>query len=253
MKKVLFIIPILLLIFGIRWYSKSNDTEIINGAPPYGVPEEEAPDSLDPYGYLRSWQRPEGPAKVALQVGHLDNKNFPDELSKLRGNTGASGGGTTEVEVNQTIASLTKTYLEDVGVNVEILPATVPPKYWADVFVAIHADGSTDPATTGYKFAGPWRDFTNNSDKLVAILNKEYEKATGLVYDPNISRNMRGYYAFAWWRYEHAIHPMTTAVIAETGFLSNASDRKIIVDQPEISARAIADGIIIHLKQQGLI
>ena len=151
------------------------------------------------------------------------------------------------------IAELTKELLEAQGIEVEILPATVPPKYWADVFLAIHADGSTDPNTSGFKFAGPWRDITNNSDKLVSFLEDSYAEATNLPLDPNVSRNMRGYYAFSWWRYDHAIHPMTTGVIAETGFLTSPHDRKIIVNQPEISARALADGIIKYLQAKDLL
>jgi N-acetylmuramoyl-L-alanine amidase len=64
---------------------------------------------------------------------------------------------------------------------------------------------------------------------------------------------MRGYYAFAWWRYDHAVHPMTPAVILETGFLTTAADRKIIVEQPELSAQGLANGIIIFLEGENLI
>lgn len=84
-------------------------------------------------------------------------------------------------------------------------------------------------------------------------LEGEYEKATGLIRDPNITRNMRGYYAFAWWRYEHAIHPMTTATIAETGFLSNTSDQALLIRQPEIAAAGLANGIEKFLRETELL
>lgn len=150
-------------------------------------------------------------------------------------------------------AELTAEILRENGVNVEILPATVPEGYWADVFLAIHADGSLDKSVSGYKFAGPWRDYSGKSDELIGILEKHYEESTGLKRDPNVSRNMRGYYAFAWWRYDHAIHPMTTGVIAETGFLTNRNDQKLLIDSPEISARALANGIIEYLAQEELL
>ena len=147
----------------------------------------------------------------------------------------------------------TKKILEERGITVDILPATVPPKYWADAFISIHADGSESALTTGYKAASPRRDFSGNAEELVKFIVLAYEEATGLVKDPNITRNMTGYYAFAWWRYEHAVHPMTAAAILETGFLTNPSDRRIIVNKPEVSAEGLANGIIKFLESEKLL
>ena len=55
---------------------------------------------------------------------------------------------------------------------------------------------------------------------------------------------MQNYYAFNFERYVHALHPMTIAVILETGFLTNARDRTIIVDDPERSARGIVAAVV---------
>ena len=49
------------------------------------------------------------------------------------------------------------------------------------------------------------------------------------------------------------MHPMTTAVIVETGFLTNKANRKIIAEQPIIPAQALADVILLYLENQGLI
>jgi len=234
------------------WKSQFSSLKGVSGAPPYGEPESAAP-SINGYSWIKDWKRPQGPAKVGLQVGHWKNDELPEELSQLIGNTGASGGGKTEAEVNLAIAQETARILEESGVLVDILPATVPISYWADVFIAIHADGSTDSSTSGYKIAAPWRDFSGNAASLVTHLETEYETATILEKDPNITRNMRGYYAFSWWRYEHAIHPMTTAAIVETGFLTSAFDRKLIVDKPEVPAGAIAQGVINYLSEKQLI
>lgn len=233
----------------IIWKTQLTSKEQISGAPPYGESESDA-SRIDPYAWIQDWTRPDGPTKVGLQVGHWKNDELPEELSQLIGNTGASGGGKTEAEVNLVIAQETAKILEAQGILVEILPATVPPKYWADVFVAIHADGSTDRSTSGYKVAAPWRDLTGNAASLVAHIEAEYEAATDLEKDPNITRNMRGYYAFSWWRFEHAVHPMTTAAIVETGFLTSSADRKLIVDTPEVTAQAIAQGITNYLNEQ---
>lgn len=250
MKKVfslIFIICLLASFFLLSTF-KSNDT----GAPPYQVVDT-VPDDGEADDFLQDWVRPEGPAKVALQVGHWKNNEIPEELEKLRGNTGASGGGKTEWEVNYEIAQLTKNLLEEEGITVEILPATVPERYWADVFVAIHADGSENSAKRGFKAATPRRDLTGNADELLISIENAYQAATGFEKDPNVTRNMRGYYAFGWWRYNHAVHPMTTSVILETGFLTNAQDRTIIVLQPQIAADGLANGIIEYLKSQKLL
>jgi hypothetical protein len=94
---------------------------------------------IDPYA---NWTRPDGPLRVGLQVGHWKAADAPDEQENLRVNTGASAGGTTEWETNLKITEETKKLLEAKGVVVDILPVTIPPDYWADVFIAIHADGN---------------------------------------------------------------------------------------------------------------
>lgn len=222
----------------------------ISGAPPDGATKEESPDN--PYAWAANWKRPSGPAKVALQAGHWKNDELPDELEKLRGNTGSTGGGKTEPDVNLTIAQLTAQNLRNQGVDVEILPATIPERYWADVFMAIHADGSEDPYKRGFKVAGPWHDFTDTADDLIQIIKHNYSTDTGLLWDDNITRNMRGYYAFSWWKFDHSLHPMTTAVILETGFLTNYQDRLTIVNNPETSANSIANSIIEYLQSHNL-
>jgi N-acetylmuramoyl-L-alanine amidase len=224
--------------------------QVITGAPPNGEPEADAPDTLDPYSWLRNWVRPPGPTKVALQVGHLHSDQLPDELQRIRTNTGASFDGYNEVDINQQIAEDTKTLLEQHGIVVEILPATIPERYFADAFVAIHADGSEDYDVHGFKASPPWRDFSGKSGKLNEAIIESYATATQLDWDPHITANMRGYYAFSFWRYTHSVHPMTPAAILETGFLTNYTDRQVIVEQPEIAAKGLANGILQFLKAE---
>lgn len=223
------------------------------GAPPYEVTTQPSQAETDIYKKYANWKRPEGPPKVALQAGHYKSNEAPDELSRLRTNTGTSGGGKSEWEVNLSIATATAEILRTKGITVEILPATVPPAYWADIFLAIHADGSLDTSSRGFKLASPWVDITGKSTQLVTFIENAYGKATGLIIDPNITRNMRGYYAFGWWRYEHAIHPMTTGAIIETGFLTSPTDRKILIDNHYKSANGIAEGITDFLAAQKLL
>jgi N-acetylmuramoyl-L-alanine amidase len=254
MNKLLTIFLCLTLTGGaaILFINKPPASEVTTGAPPY-VAEDLQPPPTDHYSWLRNWQRPDGPARVGLQVGHWQNDQLPEELERLRGNTGSSGGGKSEWQVNLAIAEHTQALLQAADIEVDILSATIPPSYWADVFVAIHADGSLDPDTTGFKLAHPRRDYTGQADQLLNQIEASYQSATNLTVDPNVSRNMRGYYAFAWWRYTHAVHPMTTSVILETGFLTSPHDRTIIVSQPERAAQGLATGIINYLQDQDLL
>lgn len=200
-----------------------------------------------------AWQRPDAPPTVGLQVGHWQVEEVPEELVNLKYNTGASGGGKVEWEVGLAIAEEAKVLLEKKGVTVDILPATVPPAYWADAFVAIHADGNPNREVSGYKVASPWRDRTGRAARLAELVERTYGEATDFQRDPNVTRNMRGYYAFNYRKYEHAIHRMTPGMILETGFLTSPDDREILVGAPEIAARGLVDGVIEFLREQGVL
>lgn len=243
---------LILILVGIAGLGMKELGKKSQGAPPYGEAEEDAPES-EKFSWVRDWKRPEGPAKVGLQVGHWKNNELPEELERLKGSTGSAGGGKSEWEVNLKIVEIAADLLRERGVSVEIIPATVPQSFWADVFVAVHADGSLDSTKSGFKIASGWRDYTGKAGKLVGYIVDEYQSATAMAKDPNITRNMRGYYAFAWWRFAHAIHPMTTAAIVETGFLTSASDRRTIVLNPKIPADALARGIGRFLESEGLL
>lgn len=188
------------------------------------------------------WRAPDGPVRIALQVGHWRTEEAPRELSGLRRN-GANWNGLAEWEVNLEIARHAGAMLEELGYLVDILPAVVPPDYRAHLFIAIHADASADPGVDGYRVAAPSRDATGRAADFVALLNRTYGEVTGLRRLPTVTRRMRNYYAFNFRRYEHALHPMTIATIIETGFLTNAGDRETIVAQPERVARGIVEAI----------
>lgn len=202
--------------------------------------------SLEPkLQLLKDWQRPEGPLKVGLQIGHWKNEEVPVELEGLKKNAGgARGAGKYEWEVMLNVALITADQLRSQGIEVDLLPTTVPPNYYADAFIALHADGNLDTSVTGFKVASPYRDYSNKSKILENSLYEEYAKATGLNEDPNITGRMRGYYAFNWRRYEHSIHPMTPAAILETGFLTSRADQKVLINNPEVVAQGITNAIL---------
>ena len=188
------------------------------------------------------WQPPAGPVRIALQVGHWRVEEAPRELSGLRRN-GTSWNGTHEREFNLEIARRTGAMLEELGYVVDMLPAVVPPDYRAHLFLAIHADASNDRSARGYRVSAPRRDATGRAQDFVDLLYQTYGPATGIRRLEDTTRRMRNYYAFNYRRYEHALHPMTIAAIIETGFLTNAGDRAVIMNQPERVARGIVDAI----------
>jgi hypothetical protein len=184
------------------------------------------------------------PWHVGIQAGHWQIDQLPDEQYRLRGDTGAQWRSVTEVSVNMAIATRVVRQLQEAGVTADLLPATVPPGYDADAFVAIHADDGSGTEAGGWKIATPWRS-SEASRRLRNDIARTYSQASGLPEDRyGVSYNMRGYYAFSWTRYEHAVAPSTPAVIIETGFLTSATDRPLIVDDPERAARGISTGIV---------
>lgn len=188
------------------------------------------------------WQPPEGPVKIALQAGHWRADEAPRELWGLRGN-GTRWEEIAEWQANLEIASQAGAMLEELGYEVDILPAVVPPGYRAHLFISIHSDGSGDPNASGYRVAAPSRDATGRALGIARLLEESYGKATGLHRIPTVTRRMRNYYAFNFRRYEHALHPMTIGVIIETGFLTSAKDRGVIVSDPARAARGIVEAV----------
>ena len=196
------------------------------------------------------WPREAGAAvwRVGLQVGHWRSNELPDELRQLRGSTGAAAAGYREYQVNLEVAQRAAGYLRAAGVAVDVLPATVPPNYYADAFVALHADGNGSSRMSGFKAATQWREWEAGI-ALVEALRAEYGAASGLRWDgDHISSGMRGYYAFSSGRYDHAISNYTPAAILEMGYLTNPADRSLMVQQPDRLARGVANGVLRFLR-----
>jgi N-acetylmuramoyl-L-alanine amidase len=188
------------------------------------------------------WEPPEGPVHIALQAGHWKADEAPDELSGLKDN-GTSARGVPEWRANLAIARSAASMLRAKGYIVDVLPAVVPPSYRAHLFISIHADGSNDPKATGFRVASPRRDATGRASEIQELLERTYGEETGIRRLPDSTRRMRNYYAFNFRRYRHALHPMTIAVILETGFLTSESDWSVIVDDPDRAARGIVEAV----------
>lgn len=197
---------------------------------------------------------PAGPigARVGVQVGHWRSEELPDELALLREQRGGSAAGVNEVDINLEIAQQVAAILATRGVTVDILPATVPPGYGADAFIAIHCDINNDPTMHGYKLAR-FRHSPNSArdDTLVDTLGASYAGSTGQARDPLLTRAMTGYYAFRAQDFRHAIDPQTPAAIIELGFLTNDADRALLTARPQLAARGIAEGLLRFLTAPG--
>ena len=188
--------------------------------------------------------------RVGLQAGHWLSNELPDELSSLRNSTGAAAAGIREAQVNLDIAQRAAVYLRNAGVEVDVLPATVPPAYRADAFVSIHADGNANTRLRGFKVATQWREWEAGV-ALVNALRQDYGKASGLVWDGGrITSGMRGYYAFSSGRFRHSIANDTPGAILEMGYLTNPSDRALMTKEADRLARGVADGVLRFLRSK---
>lgn len=188
-----------------------------------------------------------GPPRVAVQVGHLRADAQPDELASLRVSTGAQLGTLREVDVNGAVAEALAARLRAAGVQVELLPATVPPGLRTDVLLSVHADASRDPDRRGYKSAHAVPARNDREPLLKTTVDVAYLTRSNLPDDDaNVTGAMLDYYAFADHRVRHAAHPATAGLIVELGYLSHPADRAWL-DDPERPAAALADGILRYL------
>lgn len=190
--------------------------------------------------------------RVGIQAGHWRSVEHPEELARLRNSVGTSGGGVPEWQLNIDVARKVAPLLEAKGIVVDILPATVPPKYQADLFVALHADGNESGALTGFKLARGSRSVLGAvEDRAIAEMTQKYGEITGLRWDPTTSRNMTGYYSFNFRGFEHSVASTTPAVILEMGFMTNRSDLKFLLGSQGVIARGISEGILSFLALSG--
>jgi N-acetylmuramoyl-L-alanine amidase-like protein len=186
---------------------------------------------------------------VGLQIGHWLGDDLPDELAHMHISTGTAAAGHAEVDVNLDIARRVAALLESIGVATDVLSATIPPRYDADAFVALHADGFAQPSARGFSVATAWAA-SQASLHLRDALTAEYQRATDLPRHDAATADMRGYYAFNYRRYAHAVAKTTPATIVEMGFLTNPDDRGLLLGQPDLVAIGIANGIVRYLNER---
>ena len=192
---------------------------------------------------------------VGLQVGHWYAQQLPDEQADLRDNSGAVWNGYREVDTNYAVAEGAASLLRAEGVKVDVLPATVPPGYRADAFVAVHADQDVyGQARRGWKIApSALTRAPDDSQRLADDIGGDYAAATELPPDLRpgaVTPDMRLYFAFNWRYYQHAIAPRTPAAIIELGFITDEGDRQVLFDRPGVAAQGLASGVLQFLAEE---
>lgn len=154
--------------------------------------------------------------------------------------------GLTEAEINYAVAQEVVNLLSRRGVDVVHLLEEFDPNlsgFRADALVSIHADSCNVPGASGFKVARVTDSaIPEAEDRLVACLNQEYGRYTGLPQHPaSITDNMTDYHAF------REIDSLTPGAIIEIGFLLD--NRYLLESKPKIVARGIAAGILCFLEK----
>ncbi|MBK8049594.1 MAG: N-acetylmuramoyl-L-alanine amidase [Anaerolineales bacterium] len=150
-----------------------------------------------------------------------------------------------EADINAKVAELAAERLRRAGATVEILREfdALLDDLKVDAMLSIHADSCIDE--TGYKAAYySGTQVPELDDELLACIDQKYPAATGLAHHPNtVTHDMTEYHAF------RQINPQTPAAIIELGFLGG--DHELLVYQPELPAKGVADSLICFLAGNG--
>ncbi len=156
-------------------------------------------------------------------------------------------GGYREVDINYTIADLTRQYLQAEGVEVDLLKEFDEhlKGYQGNALISIHADTCEyiPELGTGYKIAEAVDNKKpEQAARLMACIKNRYGEETGLRYDHRLTPDMTSYHAFG------EVDPNTPAVIIETGYMNQ--DRELLTKHPELVARGITAGIMCYLNRE---
>ncbi len=158
--------------------------------------------------------------------------------------------GTTEEQVNLTIATLVQQSLTAQGFKVDLLEEfdTRLGGYKGLLLLSIHNDSCDyiNDQATGFKVAAAAH--TENPEKatrLTACLTDRFARDTGLgFHSGSITNDMTYYHAF------DEIDPQTPAAIIETGFLN--LDKQILTQHPDVVAQGIVDGILCYVHNESV-
>ncbi len=215
---------------------------LFTALPATGIGLNSSPfQSLNGSGENANAATPQLSLRVGLVVGHWGHGNDVGAVCS------ESLGGSKEVDINYTIADLTRQYLEAEGIQVDMLKEfdSHLDGYQSNALVSIHADTCEyiPELGTGFKIAeAADNKRPEQAARLMACLKNRYGEATGLRYDHRITDDMTSYHAFG------EVDPNTPAVIIETGYMNQ--DRELLTQNPELVARGITAGIMCFLNRE---
>lgn len=178
---------------------------------------------------------------IGIVVGHWDDNNDPGAVCP---------DGLTEFKVNQAIATLVKKHLVEEGFDVDMLKEFDARMngYEALALISIHVDSCEyiNDLATGFKVAAALSNpYPEKADRLTACIHNRYYESTGLEFHSHsVTDDMSSYHAF------NEIHPETTAVIIEAGFLN--LDRQILTQNQDMIARGITNGILCYTRNEDI-
>jgi hypothetical protein len=206
------------------------------------------PDDPAPGALIKPWFTPlSGPWRIAIQVGHLDNLDLPKELAHLRGNDGAVVNKVKEWQINQSVALALAKRLRRSGMEVQVLPSTIPHDLRVDAFIAIHCDWADRSRNHGWKVVAPPQGNLASRD-LAAALSAAFAAEDSLSHDPAAySDTLTDYYAFNRRTYQHSIAALSPGVIVELGFMSNPAEFRLLRNRPDSYAAILERGLEAYL------
>jgi N-acetylmuramoyl-L-alanine amidase len=202
---------------------------------------------------------------VVIDPGHQSHADSTVEpigpgskVMKPKVTGGATGvaTGIAEYELNLQLANNLKDKLEADGVKVVLTRTTndvnvsnseraaIANAAKANLFIRIHADGSTDPSVAGistlHPSANPWtKPIVAQSKKAALLVQKSVVTATGATDRGAVQRSDLA--GFNWSK--------VPSVLVETGFLSNAVEDRLLTSshyQDQV-ASGIAAGVMAYL------
>lgn len=217
------------------------------------------PASLDPaelVGQLLAVGGPQAPtaalaeqtAQVRLPIGVVAGHSGVHPDSGIADPGAVCDDGTTELQINSSIAELVMRGLEGAGLEAVLLEEWDPrlTGFRGLALLSIHADSCQpiNETATGYKVAAaPDTAVPDRSQRLVACVADRYGRATDMRFHPNsVTLDMTEYHSF------YEIHSQTPAAIIEVGFLF--LDRNYLIRNPDQAARGIVDGLLCYVNNE---
>lgn len=162
--------------------------------------------------------------RILIQAGHLAPRE-PGHLAQ----TGTAGEQLLAVAIRDELVRLLRA---DGRFEPIAAPGDIPDGIKVDAALFLHADGSANPASSGYSFGYPGGYGTNI--RLANLIDVEFRRIPHPAKrrQDNYTRDMAGYYGYS------RVATSGPEVLVEHGFLSNPGERAWLVGHTKDLATA---------------